>query len=347
MTYNGINFNGDQGTALGCRYWCNFNNANWWLADRLLLLVYVPTVYPENEEICLNVYNSGIGSSYYPDIITYQPDSNKYCIIDLTEIARTFAPNTHSISLWYGQAGNPPAQEDIAYILTSAAKGLINPAGVIIPSHPLEDYGVQILPPSYMIGAMGSDTDFLPLQYEFRGEGSWKCTEYEPEPFTPLPITQPTYRLDDLGTVKFIIERNGQAPQPSETFVLQEMDCEKRYAQVRWVSFTGATRIHIFEVRKAKNETANAFSLLNLAGEFTEIKGRQDTFKLYLDHLNAYDFWYYADILQSSKVEVCLGSQIFRRVSVTTKSVTIPDTNIFDNKLEIDVKWRDYDAIIL
>lgn len=349
MTYKGINFNGDSGSISYANYWCNFNNSNWWLADRLLLLVYIRTEF-EASDICLRANNTGIGVPPYSDVIIYKPDANKYCIIDLTEIARTYTPNTHVIELNYGQAGDP--QEYWATILNTTAAGLINPAGVIIPRHPLGSYSVQILPPSRMIGPFNDfdimDTEFFPLTFEFRKtSGTWDMTEYIPQEQNPVTIQNGSIPLDDWATRKIKISLYNGGPETEQTYVLLPMNCEKRYAQVRWQSFTGATRIHIFEVIKNQQATKNAYSLLNLAGEYTEIKGREDSFRLYLDGLNAYDFWYYADILQSSKVEVCLGGQVFRRVQVTTGEVTIPDGDGGNNELEINVKWHDYDALIL
>ncbi len=337
MTYRGINFNGYYGSAYGCQYWCNFYPNNWWLADRLLVLVYVPNPQPENDlDICLRVYNAGLGNPPYNDVLRYQPDASKYCIIDLTEIVRTYPPASHLIEITYGQ-GNEQ-QDSWDTILNQAAKGLINPAGVIIPEHALQDDSVMVLPPQMLYRGK--------ICFEWRANTGWYVEEIaEDMTHDEFSLTSSYHELEGGAD---IIELYLYKGNTGHLIKLRDLDCEKKYALVEWRSFSGSYRAHVFEVRKAKSATANSYSLLNLAGEFTEIKGREDTFTLYLDGLNAYDMWYYADVMQSSSVRVSLdGGTTFRQVSVVTKGVTIPDTNIFDNKLEIDIKFRDYDAVIL
>ena len=124
------------------------------------------------------------------------------------------------------------------------------------------------------------------------------------------------------------------------------MQCGVRYALVRWVSFSGITRVHYFEVYKSKIETDNSYKLLPIDNEYIEIKGRADGFTLRLDNLDAYDYWYYADLLTSSKVEVSFDDgATFDRVEITNKNITIPDGERTDGKLEINVNWRRYDAV--
>ena len=342
MTYRGINFNGYQGTAYGLQFWCNFFPTNWWLADRLLVLVYVPNPSTgTSEKICLSVYNSGLGEAPYNDVLTYELDSNNYCIIDLTEIMRTYPPALHYIYVTYGQGNEPP--EDWGMIVGHAAKGLINPAGVIIPKHPLEDNGVIIMPPTMMYRGE--------VRFEWRANTSgWMVEElYEDMSQDVFLLDENHYVLQDSSNViQIYVYKGTGASQVGYPIKLRDLDCEKKYAEVEWLSFSGEYRRHVFEVRDAKNETDNTLALMNLSGEFTEIKGRTDTFNLYLDGLNAYDMWYYSDIMQSSKVRVSLdGGRTFRRVSVLTKGIEIPNTNIFTNKLEINVKWQEYDAVIL
>ena len=106
--------------------------------------------------------------------------------------------------------------------------------------------------------------------------------------------------------------------------------------------------MHTFELRDATQTTDEVIKLETLDGTYNQIKGRTDGFKLYLDELTAYDYWYYADVITSSKVEVSLDGTTWQQVEVTTKSVTIPNTSEGKtNKLEIIVNWRNYDAVTM
>lgn len=344
MTYRGIDFNGDHGSGYYCNYWCNFTNSNWWKADRLLLLVQVPT-QSSSADLLLEAYGTGIGggTGIYADILTYSLDVNGYAIIDLTELARTYDPSTHYISVWYGQASE---YQSATTILNSAAKGLINPLGVIIPDHPLKQCGLLIAPPHKMIQYTG----FGSLIAEVLNTTTNKIFDAEDYSYS-YPIEQDVINPTDRQLFC-------QIPEPSyiqltrrdgcgtDTYRFEQRRCEAKYASVRWISFSGVERLHIFEVRKAKQSTVNAYELMNLEGEYTQIKGREDGFALYIDGLDAYDMWYYGDILQSSKVEVKVDEQgVYRRVKVTDNNITIPDGDGGNGKLEINIKFHEYDAV--
>ena len=129
--------------------------------------------------------------------------------------------------------------------------------------------------------------------------------------------------------------------------------CGVQYACVEWVSFTGVTRRHVFEVIKNKIDVGDSYSLLMPDNSFSDIRGRKDSFTLFMDGLNAYDLWYYADLITSPSVKVSLNSERpatidFHAVQVTTKNITIPDGDYKSNgKLEITVNWKQYDAVAL
>lgn len=344
MTYNGINFDGDYGTDYLCQYWCNFAAANWWKADRLLVLVQRPQQYPTGSLLWLSAANTTIGGT--TNSVSYEMDANGYCIIDITELARTFDPSAHAISIWFGSIAD---QSNATVVLNTAAQGIINPERVIIPDHPLAQFGVLIEPPAKMYqNPLPTGSTTSPVTFEFRettGE-DWDLDEYDAAGgYVDVRIVEiPSCDLALDTDMIHITSQYGDGV----SYRMAPRNCESKYAVVRWVSFTGATRVHVFELHKVKQTTANAYDLLNLAGEYTEIKGREDSFILSLDGLSAYDLWYYADILQSSKVEVQVkGDQPFRRVKITDNSVTIPDGNCGTHKLEINVKWQNYDAIIV
>ena len=346
MTYKGITFNGDSySDGFGFKIWCNFNRTNYWLSDRLLVLLQVTSESPTCE---VQLWCQPLG------FVLYTQDASGYCIIDITEIARTYQGN--NILVGYGQQDlSQQAEDEWDTVIDRVAKGIINPAGVLIPPHPLSANGVTIAPPSKMISA---DDDgyatFGATLFEFRANSQWDIIEYWGESSQDTFIcTQPACQLDDTAIKEMYITPDAHRPTGIGQLIrMTPMRCDVQYAQVDWVSFTGVHRVHIFEVVKSKTITKNAYSLLNIEGEYTEIKGREDSFTLRIDGLNAYDLWYYADILHSSNVQVCFGARsgtpVWRRVKIDDSTITIPDGNAgTDGKLEINVKWHDYDAISL
>lgn len=129
---------------------------------------------------------------------------------------------------------------------------------------------------------------------------------------------------------------------------VKPLDCERRYVAVRWVAATGITRLHTFEMRDLMQSADDITKFETADGTYSVSRGRVDGFKLYLENLNAYDYWYYADVINSSTVEVSLDGENWRTVEVLTKSVTIPNTNSGKlSNLEISVNWREYDAVTM
>lgn len=342
MTYKGITFNGTHNTANKLEIWCTFTTPRYWLADRLLVLCKVT-----NPTASEGLYATAENDSPF-GMAKYELDADGYCILDFTDFYRTYR-GERDIWLWYGVADYDDPSVYYLTLFESTPLGIINPERVIIPDHPLEQFGVLIEPPAKMYQnpfPTGSTTS--PITFEFRettGE-NWDLDEFDAagEETDVRIVDIPSCGLAWDTDMIHITSQYGDGV----SYRMDPRNCESKYAVVRWVSFTGATRVHVFELHKVKQTTANAYDLLNLAGEYTEIKGREDSFILSLDGLSAYDLWYYADILQSSKVEVQVeGDQPFRRVKITDNSITIPDGNGGTNKLEINVKWQNYDAIIV
>ena len=134
------------------------------------------------------------------------------------------------------------------------------------------------------------------------------------------------------------------------------MDCNKEYCFVKWASFTGTTRAHVFEVIKKKMTASNNYEVLDITQNLPkEIKGRSYEFTLFIDQLNAYDLWYYADMVGSSNVQVAFAADSrpmsaydWHPVQVLSKIATAPDGDAgINGELEINVKYADYDAVAL
>ena len=129
-------------------------------------------------------------------------------------------------------------------------------------------------------------------------------------------------------------------------YPLKDLECGKRYAEVEWVSFTGQTRRHVFEVVKLTEETTNEVSLEMITNEYDVRKDRRVSFSLRLEGLTAYDYWYYSDLVTSSSVKVSLSGTNYRQVQVTAKKSTIPETSSGKPlTLEIPINYVRYDTL--
>jgi len=275
---------------------------------------------------------SNLHGSQSNPIVTYYADADGNTNVDLTDYVRAYLPTV----LYFADHEQPTP-----YAITLNIEDGINPEGVIIPNHTFNDLGALIIPPQmYYADALGAGAamaEFYALEpqpgYDWYIIGGGATMAVSGRNIT---LSGGAWTLTDGNKLHRLFYNS------------REFDCDKTYALVRWVSFTGAIREHWFEVVKQKISIKNAFSLMPLDNEYIEIKGREDGITLKLDELSRYDYWYYADVANSSKVEVSLdGGVTYDRVQVTTKNVTIPDTDLFDGKLEIDVNWKRYDAVIL
>jgi len=217
--------------------------------------------------------------------------------------------------------------------------GLINPQNVLIPR---TTTGVAMEPPSVMYAPIAAGLFRLEV-----------CTADDMVVIVKEAVREAIFDVN--GWSPAIVSTSGTAREvdiifedATDVFPLTALDSCKRYCAVRWQSFTGLTRVHTFEVRDTTQETSETIKLETLDGTYNQVKGRTDGFTLYLDGLNAYDYWYYGDVITSSKVEVSMDGVNWRQVEVTTKSLKVPNTSEGKaNKLEIAVNWRNYDAVTM
>lgn len=278
--------------------------------------------------------------SYGSPLATYKLDNNGKATIDVTDLVRTYAPYNTSESIYI--YSDLAASSSDAIEITTNVIGLIPPDGVVIPYNPLAlSIEAFVVPPSKVIAPFTGNTIIV----ETYGSGY----NYSTGRLVAKPSNN-TYNLArsmelPAGTTSF--EFWHLADYKISTTYLQSHQCDRQYAMVEWVSFTGVTRRHAVEIRKAKSTAAVDYSLLTMDNSYNEIKSREDGFSIYMEGLNAYDYWYYSDMLMSSKVMLSLDGTNYTQVEVTSKSVTIPDGNAFDGKLEIAVNWKRYDAVAM
>lgn len=263
-----------------------------------------------------------------------------YIDIDLTDWVRANEEIAESNAVYIYSDWNSDEWE-----ISIQVAGLINPENVIIP--PTTMAAFPMLPPFRYIG--GFETIFEVFsegghalaapRWRSYASGAW--SEYELLSSRGLAQRTIAANVERLQFVRINVQQN-----ITETILIQEQDCGKEYALVRWVSFTGYTRQHVFELVKPKTSVADEYSLEPIDNEYVEIKGRVDGFVLQLDNLNPYDVWYYSDLLTSSEVEVSLDGVEFDRVQITDKDVTIPTVDgTPSGKVEFNVNWKRYDAV--
>ena len=115
---------------------------------------------------------------------------------------------------------------------------------------------------------------------------------------------------------------------------------------VRWISRYGVQKQFVWYYKDLRVNVSDVVSIATIDGTYDERKGYMQGVTLFLDELNEYDYWYYSDIITSSKVEVSIGVGSWRVVQVDTKNVQIPNNDMGKPKdLEVQINLQGYDAI--
>lgn len=284
-------------------------NVAYWKAERLLVK------WTTSNDITFAYVEGGD----YPEVATYKA-ADGVVLIDITDFVRTYPTRT---ALLFADL-----DASIQRGVIIKHMGLINPAGVYIPFHPLSQKGLLVAPPSKMYDGFGYGVGLFLYPREdnsVSGDADYNSATGE------------IYNIDGA----FSITRDGV----SHTYSLMPLSCDREYAAVRWRSFDGSMRVHTWEMRKNTIAADGGFSLLDLNNEYRDIKGREDGMTLSMRGLNAYDYWYYSDLITSPLVEVSLDTINWTKVEVTSKNVTIPDGDSFDGKIDITIKYKRYDAV--
>ena len=121
--------------------------------------------------------------------------------------------------------------------------------------------------------------------------------------------------------------------------------CNKACA-VRWISRYGVQKQFVWYYRDLRVNVSDVVSIATIDGTYDERKGYMQGLTLFIDELNAYDYWYYSDIITSSKVEVSICGGSWRVVQVNAKNVQIPNNDMGKPKdLEVQINFQKYDAI--
>jgi len=244
--------------------------------------------------------------------------------IDLTDLMR-MASTTFSLRLTDGSGSKT---------LTGNYAGLTDPTNYVAPLSPtaaiiapyLNDPALNLPLPSMIIQG-----DKLRVEYIIsNGE-------------IPVPIK---HIADDSEFGIFCIEDGksyfvwsvNDAPEILCRMIPQQ--CGVRYWRADWVSRVGHTKSHYWEVVKVTESTSKTQEIEPLNNEWDVRKNRLVSVTLRLTGLNAYDVWYYSDIITSNDVLLTTENGVSHVVNVTTKKVTTPDGDAGKlNTLEIDVEY--------
>lgn len=315
----------------------------------LTVLAYNQSVWKQEHNILRVTDPQAYGCAIlYPDnqtqIAYYTLDENGSVDIDMSDFIRTQDSGVLK-SLYVRTDGDAQNMVNANFKIV----GLISPESVLIPHFSLG--GFVMVPPKHMLMGVGSagiaPEYYCTIAQVLRPAFSILTDEGTRTTSAISSLAPMTVQLPS-NTARLDITTRAVVTTTIETYNTKPLECDKRYAAVRWVSFTGKTRVHTWEVTKAKTATDGAIELLTIDGSYNTLKGREDGFVLRLEGLNAYDLWYYADIITSSQVEVSMDGSTWQRVEITTKDVAIPDGDAGKlNTLEVNCNWRKYDAITL
>ena len=271
------------------------------------------------------------------EVMGHNELSAKYAIppsrtvdVDITDVVRMYETGTFKVSEMSGDTVVEEQTPDPWYIA-----GLIDPEKVLIPDHDLQDAGggALILPPNKIL--LHPDAPFATAECYFSEPNNWLVTGD-----AELDINK--RRLNITGD--FMLATRGYTAVKG--FSPRYGDKCLPMALLSWVSFTGAGRIHVFEIVQQATESVDEVEMLTADNSYDIRKGRKDSVTLRLDGLNRYDLWYYGDVVTSSFVGVSFDGDENYRAEVTTKKVELPASDEGAlGSLEITLNYSRYDTL--
>lgn len=267
----------------------------------------------------------GLGS----DVVSYTPDENKMVYVNLTDYMSVFGNGSIGV-------GTPVSSRiDVNYLVV----GMVSPENIIIPRiNDIQDF-VPIIQPSKMyalpFGLYGSVSVWNNGQSDDVYYGAFQSKTL---PLSPL--------ASNLEIKEGLFVSCGDIKYSTH---ISPLSCGRAYAAVQWATRWGGLNVMTFEVVDVKQTQENIVELSSRFNGFNVRKGYVQSFVLRLSGLNRYDYWYYSDIITSNDVRVAVneidanfGEET--RVDVTTKSVTIPNSNGLYS-LELEIKYKRYDRV--
>lgn len=285
------------------------------------------------------ILSSGLSGT----VVKYSIPTSKNLDIDFSDLVRLSATGMCSIT----QNNENDVVIGSSYTMRWTQAGRINPAAyfrALPPDDMADTFELAISAPSVMYKRLSNNAD--PIKFELAGYDGYQFStgriKFPPLADDPIEFAHAIEVPSGADSVEFWHLNDIMYYR----YPLKDLECGKRYAEVEWVSFTGQTRRHVFEVVKLTEETTNEVSLEMITNEYDVRKDRRVSFSLRLDGLTAYDYWYYSDLVTSSSVKVSLSGTKYRQVQVTTKKSTIPETSSGKPlTLEIPINYVRYDTL--
>ena len=286
------------------------------------------------------ILSSGLSGT----VVKYSIPASKNLNIDFSDLVRLSATGMCSIS----QNDANGVVIGNTYTMRWTQAGRINPEAyfrALPPDDMADTFELAISAPSVMYKRLNNNAD--PIRFELaNGGGGYQFStgriKFPPLSEEPIEFARAIEVPSGADSVEFWHLNDTMHYR----YPLKELECGKRYAEVEWVSFTGQTRRHVFEVVKLTEETTNEVSLETLTNEYDVRKDRRVSFSLRLEGLTAYDYWYYSDLVTSSSVKVSLSGTNYRQVQVTAKKSTTPETSAGKPlTLEIPINYVRYDTL--
>lgn len=216
-----------------------------------------------------------------------------------------------------------------------ARVGIADPARLAIPSNSAAGEHLATLPPS-VIYADGEHTLMLDVVggSPVRLNGS---TQIAPQALLQY-MTLPLGAIDADSNVT--LEYLSAKPLAWHIFwqtKTRALPCDVDSAHVLWKSFSGGNKAALWKVRDKGLNVTESVEFVTMYDGVDVRKSFGSTMALYLDDLNAYDVWYYSDIIASDIVNVN-----GRQVNVTTSSITYP--NGYDRgEVVVNVEFSNFD----
>lgn len=271
------------------------------------------------------------------EVVGHSELSAKYAIppshsvdVDITDVVRMYETGTFKVS---ELSGDTVVEEQTPDSWLRA--GLINPTKVLIPDHDLQDAGggAPVIPPNKIL--LHPDYNRVLAECCF-AQPNWQVTG-------DAELDANRRKLEISGN--FMLATTGFTAAKSYSPDYAEKCTQLAF--LYWVSFTGATRVHVFKVVQQATEAVDEVEMLTADNSYDIRKGRLDSVTLRLDGLNRYDLWYYGDVVTSSFVVVSFddGTTSYR-AEVTTKKIELPanDEGALGS-LEITLNYSRYDSL--
>ena len=285
------------------------------------------------------ILSSGLSGT----VVKYSIPTSKNLDIDFSDLVRLSATGMCSIT----QNNENDVVIGSSYTMRWTQAGRINPAAyfrALPPDDMADTFNLAISAPSVMYKRLSNNAD--PIKFELAGYDGYQFStgriKFPPLADDPIEFAHAIEVPSGADSVEFWHLNAIMYYR----YPLKDLECGKRYAEVEWVSFTGQTRRHVFEVVKLTEETTNEVSLEMITNEYDVRKDRRVSFSLRLEGLTAYDYWYYSDLVTSSSVKVSLSGTNYRQVQVTAKKSTIPETSSGKPlTLEIPINYVRYDTL--